>query len=619
MLLFNPILIFLPLLSFAFTAFGNYCNFKLQDEVKPNDFLGSVFERNRPRPPYVSYSNPIVYSLIDDEKGVSRYFRMEPKTGRLYCKTALDRDKLCDEVQQCCNPSQPCQFTLEVVIQPPKGAPNFKRCVVDVQDTNDNAPKFPVSQFTVKLKENLPVGSTVALKHAVDLDSRSNAVQNYDTVSPLPRPFRLRKVTSNGRAEGLMLELIQPLDREKQDKYKFVVRAIDGGSPPLTGSMTVFVQVLDHNDNPPRFLNSSYHVSVNEGFIPPKPILKLTAKDNDIGENAVTIYDFASSVPNKVKEYFNIDSTTGNLFLKKKLDFEEEKSFRFQVTASDSFGHPTSAVADVRVDVIDFNDEKPKVKILFVNGGDTRSGGNGFRPIAQVPENAGPDQFIAYFSVVDRDTGNNGIVNCSLPYEKNPKFVLRLKKKQGTTTAYVIKTTQRLDREETPKVDLIINCWDRGDNPHNVRTILSVRVLDENDNTPVLSLSGDPQVHENRKAGTRVVKVDAVDPDEGANGTLVYSMEQSPGEAKRLFRIASRTGEITTRISIDRESQEPPLSKIPVVVTVRDRGIVPRTGTLSFDIDIIDENDNAPKFQEDLIEMSVMENLPAHQQVRSKF
>ena len=47
-------------------------------------------------------------------------------------------------------------------------------------------------------------------------------------------------------------------------EYRLTVEAVDGGSPPLSGSVAVVVRVLDANDNSPVFDRESYDVAIAE-------------------------------------------------------------------------------------------------------------------------------------------------------------------------------------------------------------------------------------------------------------------------------------------------------------------------------------------------------------------
>ena len=54
------------------------------------------------------------------------------------------------------------------------------------------------------------------------------------------------------------------LDREVKDKYELVVKATDGGNPRLSSETKVTVNVLDINDNSPRFKKATYQTKIKE-------------------------------------------------------------------------------------------------------------------------------------------------------------------------------------------------------------------------------------------------------------------------------------------------------------------------------------------------------------------
>ena len=54
--------------------------------------------------------------------------------------------------------------------------------------------------------------------------------------------------------EDGIVTLSKPLDRETQDSYNISVKAIDQGAPQRYNVTSLFILVLDVNDNPPEFL-----------------------------------------------------------------------------------------------------------------------------------------------------------------------------------------------------------------------------------------------------------------------------------------------------------------------------------------------------------------------------
>ncbi|VDO09682.1 unnamed protein product [Rodentolepis nana] len=99
-----------------------------------------------------------------------------------------------------------------------------------------------------------------------------------------------------------------------------IIYSIDKGSPRQTAYCRVNIQVLDINDNPPKFvyptqMNHTIHFS--PWNTPGSPLLKLTAVDNDAGVNAEKIFLIAEG---NEKGIFQLDIQTGDLSLKPGLD-----------------------------------------------------------------------------------------------------------------------------------------------------------------------------------------------------------------------------------------------------------------------------------------------------------
>lgn len=74
------------------------------------------------------------------------------------------------------------------------------------------------------------------------------------------------------------------------------VQARDSGSRPLSATATVFCSVLDDNDNPPEFTQSSFRISLPEN-LPPGPIHTAQASDPDLGENGTIHYSIIGEEP----------------------------------------------------------------------------------------------------------------------------------------------------------------------------------------------------------------------------------------------------------------------------------------------------------------------------------
>jgi len=86
-------------------------------------------------------------------------------------------------------------------------------------------------------------------------------------------------------------------------------------------------------------------------------------------------------------------------------------------------GRSLTAYATVRVHVVDSNDHVPRVTVNTLRSPPD---------VALLPPDADVDQFIAYVSVADPDTGSSGRVTCSLHEEHAPPTHFRLQRLSPT-------------------------------------------------------------------------------------------------------------------------------------------------------------------------------------------
>ena len=122
----------------------------------------------------------------------------------------------------------------------------------------------------------------------------------------------------------------------------------------------------------------------------------------------------------------------------------------------------------------------------------------------------------------------------------------------------IVRTTKSLDREDIASFDITIIAKDQGNPSRNSTTILKVNVLDANDNSPRLD-NIVANVTEEQPKGQFVTRVVAVDPDEGMNGEIEYSLTIRGSQA---LNIDPKTGVITTKVKFDYEEQRSHTFKI---------------------------------------------------------
>ena len=174
----------------------------------------------------------------------------------------------------------------------------------------------------------------------------------------------------------------------------------------------------------------------------------------------------------------------------------------------------------------------------------------------------------------------------------------------------VVTVSRTLDRETRDAYLLTITASDEGNPEKSSSVKLSITVLDVNDNAPQFNASSlQGGIKENLPGGSFVMRVMATDADIGTNAQLVYNLTTK--EYTDVFALNSLTGEITTQKSLDREIQD----RYTLKVSVRDKGDPQLTSLADVTINVVDVDDNCPKFEPAEYNLTISENLPFNQSI----
>lgn len=515
-------------------------------------------------------------------------FDIGANTGVITTAAVIDRDST-----TLCRQRELCEVSLDVVIQPSQHFQILK-VIVEIVDINDNAPKFRESRITLPINEAAVVGSAYIVPTASDTDSPTNGVQRYELDSVSNR-FGLQ---INPKLDGTLevkLVLKAKLDRETESEYQLKLMAYDGGGGSLakTGTLTIDVVVQDSNDNRPAFVSQQYEASVTENLPIGSTILQVLAVDQDAGPNGLVGYSFATQTQSLHGQLFGINNLTGEIVVRGVVDHEKSSVYQLVVIAQDHGPDTLSSEVTVIVHVDDLNDNSPSVTFHTLSSSEA--------PVAEILEDSTIGAFVAHISVIDRDSGANGRINCTI----NEKVFSLMQK---YATEYQIVTATMLDRERTDQYFVTLKCQDGGPVPRAAEKTLRVVVIDVNDNAPVF----DRQIYtgsltENNHPGTSVLQVTASDWDEGNNAAVQYSL---PPDVAASFHVDQR-GVISAHELIDRETHGS--FRFPVYAV--DMGSPPRTGSALVIIDVKDVNDERPSFSQSSFMFSVAENEPPETEV----
>ncbi|XP_078267843.1 protocadherin gamma-C5-like isoform X13 [Rhinoraja longicauda] len=486
-----------------------------------------------------------------------RYVDLNLSKGILFVNERIDREQLC-------GPSTECILPLNVVLENPL---SLHQVEVEIIDVNDNAPSFPKSQIRLEISENMSPGARFNLEAAHDPDIGTNSVQTYQL---LPNEYFILDVQERARIGDLpVLVLQRALDRERRPNHDLTVLAEDGGVPLRSGKVQVTVRVKDANDNPPVFSQAVYSVSMVESAATGSLIIKLNATDLDDGPNGEITFSLSSHNTADVRELVGVNSKTGEIRLKGHLDFEQSNTFVINIAAIDNGHHSMTQHCDVLVDVVDVNDNAPEVSLTSMS--------------STVAENAPMGTIVALLSVEDKDSGQNGQIQCQIPNK------LAFKLETSVKNNWKLVVQHRLDRETTSRYDITVTCTDAGDPPLTTKQSIRVDVSDVNDNAPRFTQAAyTAHVMENNVIGDSIFSLTAYDPDMGQNARLNFTILNSV--VASYVSINSQNGVICAQKSFDYEQ----LKKFQIQVMVQDSGVPPLSSNVRVDVVILDQNDNAP-------------------------
>ncbi|WAQ99266.1 PCDH1-like protein [Mya arenaria] len=222
---------------------------------------------------------------------------------------------------------------------------------VHITDYNDNRPVFDPQIYRVKLTENNQGTELITKVMATDEDDGKNAIFHY-----VPHEDAMDRFVVDSNTGKVTVNAV--FDREVEPVVVFRVLAVDNGNPALTGTATVFLTLLDVNDNAPTFTESSYKIAVKENQETGSDVFKFRADDKDDGVNAEFVFslapEFVSSVP-------FVMFSNGQLKTNKQLDREERSRYDFVAIVTDRGNPQQSSRVPVIVSVEDVNDNQPVI------------------------------------------------------------------------------------------------------------------------------------------------------------------------------------------------------------------------------------------------------------------
>lgn len=606
----------------------------LQGSTKPGDMVLQVSAVDPDRNSNLSYSLMIDQLLVHDRNG--QQFTLEDvaglATGYLAQMNKLDRIRLVSDLKSLLYIDKRTgsielrgepdysfaalisilvrvqDLNQEVLLPSGEAQQDFAKCNFFLQTHTDRNPIFapPWSiekrDYNITMLEELNIGTPVFSLLAKD-PITNQRISLFEKVFETD-PKDLFRVDRSG-----IVYVNRRIDYDEMDKSKRLTISVKALTNDIYFSVAnLNIQVIDLNDNAPQFKSSNLTVTMSEGVTYPYEVIRVFAEDRDSGEFGQVYY----SLSGYLSENFIIEPRKGIISLKKgvKLDRDTEPNHLLIVTASDcnetrvAIPGELSAVAAMNSDM----STRPGCKrsSVFINL--TLSDENDNDPVflnvnkrgeleATTAETVSVGSVISQVIATDADDGPNSQLSFEIVRGDDPVSAFLKIDPDGYIS--VSGSLAGLGRPSPYKV--LIRASDHGTPSRHSHAALLLTIDDvvANDGVPrfirpklgeVINLS------ESAGPSTFVYQVQAVDPDEDANGKIMYKLVQSSD----VFEIDPFSGIIKTQLRpgfyLDREQ----VSNYTLIVLAQDLGSPPKQTSQVLTIQITDVNDNDPYFEREI-------------------
>uniref|UniRef100_A0A8C4YH85 Cadherin domain-containing protein n=1 Tax=Gopherus evgoodei TaxID=1825980 RepID=A0A8C4YH85_9SAUR len=501
----------------------------------------------------------IKYSFLKISERFDKKFKLDSETGDIQVTAKLDFEEF-------------AFYELDIQARDEGGLSAHSKVLIEIADVNNHIPEITITSSFSPIAEDSLIGAVIAILNVHDRDSGENGEVTCSII-PESLPFKLERSFDN----FYTVVTDRALDREQVSEYNITVIATDRGIPPLSSNKTFFVEVLDKNDNRPVFDQKHYTVYIPENSTPGVSVFHMKANDVDWKENVRVTYSIIegdrSEVP--LSSYISINSETGTLYALRSFDYEQFREIWFQVQAQDGGSPPLSSNVSVTLFILDQNDNSPHIlHPSFPTDGSTG--------VELAPRSSEPGYLVTKVVAVDADSGQNAWLSYQLLKATEPGLF-----SVGLHSELLLE--KPLDREKRRYHHLVLTAVDGGDPVRTGTAQVRVNVTDANDNPPVFTEEiYKVSLRENLPKGSLVLQVKATDTDEGLNAEIMYSFSNIPDNARKLFNLDPRTGEITVTGPLDFEE----VKFYQANVEAKDGGGL--TAHSKVQIQILDENDNAP-------------------------
>uniref|UniRef100_A0A094ZWK8 Protocadherin-11 X-linked n=1 Tax=Schistosoma haematobium TaxID=6185 RepID=A0A094ZWK8_SCHHA len=488
--------------------------------------------------------------------------------------------------------------------------------IIRLLDMNDNHPIIMKQSTMVEQYILLPENTTLDNKpfyivNATDADSgeKSRLIYSFSPLANSLIPIKFHIDSINGA-----ITIREPLDYEVYSERQFLLPIVvkDSGSPPLSCTTSISIQIKDNNDNIPTIMIQE-NITIPEGQLFTKPIIRFYIKDEILckptslesthlqdkellaGQDYLSLHPVSDTVffifTKGIFDYEQIQYASLLIDCYDLADIEPFKKVNFTLQhfhEKDLLKHPyrfriTAAISDQNDNIPIFKQSKYYIKI---------------------PEHISDGAYITEMKAYDLDKGEYGQLTYQLKsitfnyigdhdhdhdeedpdhlkYSRHPQEYEQPFEIHPLNGIITVLHNHLLDREQIEYFNLTILAIDKGNLTTHTQFI--IQLIDINDHLPILYNNNHINIdfQENQKINTFI----GYDPDHGLNGTILYQLNLLTNGSQYFYLNESNSKLYTnwfmdsayesTLINMDTNpSYDPPIEGIyHIKISLKDMGI----------------------------------------------